>query len=263
MLAGEPSAAIKLASNIPVSGGTMTEQLHMSSIEGTYTRNFSATVEAVFPGIVELDRTAFYPMGGGQPADHGNLAWDGGKANVEDVRKKHRLRHMVEGDLPDVGATVNGTLDWERRHAHMRMHTSQHLVSAVVDQMHGARTVGNQIGDEKSRIDFLPLRLSPAQLSEVEAEANRYLAKDIPITITEADRSELEHDPLVRSNLSLLPASIKRLRVISIGSLDTCPCAGTHVRSTAEIGEVEFIKRDNKGSGKQRLTYTLKKPGSE
>ena len=68
---------------------------------------------------------------------------------------------------------------------------------------------------------------------------------------------------LVRSNLSLLPASIKRLRVISIGSLDTCPCAGTHVRSTAEIGEVEFIKRDNKGSGKQRLTYTLREPGSE
>ena len=241
----------------------MTEQLHMSSFEGTYTREFSATVEAVYPGIVELDRTAFYPMGGGQPSDHGRLAWEGGEASVEDVRKKHRLRHMVEGDLPEVGATVSGSIDWERRYSHMRMHTSQHLVSAVVDQMHGARTVGNQLYTDKARRDFLPLRLSPAQLSEVEAEANRYLAKDIPVTITEAERSELEQNPLVRSNLSLLPASIRRLRVISIGSLDTCPCAGTHVRSTAEIGEVEFIKRDNKGSGKQRLTYALRKPGSE
>ncbi|PXF18597.1 MAG: alanyl-tRNA editing protein [Methanobacteriota archaeon] len=238
----------------------MTEQLHMASFEGTYTRQFSAMVEAVHPGIVELDRTAFYPFGGGQPADQGKLQWEGGTARVEDVRKRNRLRHMVAGDLPEVGATVEGSIDWDRRYAHMKMHTSQHLVSAVVDQLHGARTVGNQLYADKARIDFQPLRLSPAQLSEVEAEANRYLAKDLPVTITEADRSELEQDPLVRSNLSLLPPSIRRLRVISIGNLDICPCAGTHVRSLGEIGEIEFTKRDNKGSGKQRLTYTLRDP---
>ncbi|MEO2237486.1 MAG: alanyl-tRNA editing protein, partial [Candidatus Poseidoniia archaeon] len=201
-----------------------------------------------------------YPFGGGQPADQGKLQWKGGAASVEDVRKRNRLRHMVAGDLPKVGATVEGSIDWDRRYAHMKMHTSQHLVSAVVDQLHGARTVGNQLYADKARIDFQPLRLSPAQLSEVEAEANRYLAKDLPVTITEADRSELEQNPLVRSNLSLLPSSIKRLRVISIGNLDICPCAGTHVRSLGEIGEIEFTKRDNKGSGKQRLTYTLRDP---
>lgn len=232
----------------------------MASFEGTYTRQFSATVEAVHPGIVELDRTAFYPMGGGQPADTGRLEWEGGAASVEDVRKRNRLRHMVAGDLPEVGTMVEGSLDWKRRYAHMQLHTSQHLVSAVVDQLHGARTVGNQLYADKARIDFQPLRLSPAQLSEVEAEANRYLAKDLPVTITEGERADLEQDPLVRSNLSLLPPSIRRLRVISIGNLDTCPCAGTHVRSTGEIGQIEFTKRDNKGSGKQRLTYALRDP---
>ncbi len=120
----------------------MTIQLHMNSHEGTYTKEFNAKVEATFPGIIELDKTAFYHLGGGQPADNGIICWDGGKVQVTDVRKKNRIRHFVDGELPEVGDAVEGKIDWERRYSHMRMHTSQPLVSAVVNELHGDDKVG-------------------------------------------------------------------------------------------------------------------------
>ena len=234
----------------------------MASHEGTYRKEFSAKVEATFPGIVELNRTAFYHLGGGQPADTGVLSWDQNKITVIDVRKKNRIRHMVEGDLPEVGTEVEGKLDWTKRYSHMQMHTSQHLVSAVVNESYGSDTVGNQIGQAKSRIDFKPLKLSVNQLNDLEDEVNTYIDKDLKVEISEKDRSELENNPDIRSSMSsglwkMLPSSVKRLRVISIGDIDVCPCAGTHVRSLSEIGKVKFIKKDNKGAQKLRLTYEL------
>ena len=234
----------------------------MTSHDGTYKRKFEAEVTAVFPGIVELDQTAFYHLGGGQPADTGTLTWDNGEGSVFDVRKKNRIRHMIHGDLPEVGSTVAGSIDWDRRYSHMKMHTSQHLVSAVVSENYGSDTVGNQIGGAKSRIDFKPLKLSNSDINMLQDEVNGYIKKDLKIDINEADRSDLENNPDIRSSMSsglwkMLPSSVKKLRVISIGDIDVCPCAGTHVRSLSEIGSVEFVKKDNKGAEKQRLTYIL------
>ena len=240
----------------------MTLQYHMDSHDGTYKKEFQSKVTAVYPGIVELEETAFYHLGGGQPSDKGTLNWEDGESIVYDVRKKNRIRHMVEGDLPEVGDSVNGKLNWDRRYTHMRMHTSQHLVSAIVSDLYGADTVGNQIGFDKSRIDFKPLKLSMNEIDDLIDRTNEYIAKDISVKISEANRSDLEGNPEIRSSMSsglwkLLPKSVTRLRVISIGEVDVCPCAGTHVRSLKEIGKVEFVRRDNKGAGKQRLTYTL------
>ncbi len=240
----------------------MTLQYHMDSHDGTYKKEFQSKVTAVYPGIVELEETAFYHLGGGQPSDKGTLNWEDGESIVYDVRKKNRIRHMVEGDLPEVGDSVNGKLNWDRRYTHMRMHTSQHLVSAIVSDLYGADTVGNQIGFDKSRIDFKPLKLSMNEIDDLIDRTNEYIAKDIRVKISEANRSDLEGNSEIRSSMSsglwkLLPKSVTRLRVISIGEVDVCPCAGTHVRSLKEIGTVEFVKRDNKGAGKQRLTYTL------
>ena len=240
----------------------MTLQYHMDSHDGTYKKEFQSKVTAVYPGIVELEETAFYHLGGGQPSDKGTLNWKDGESIVYDVRKKNRIRHMVEGDLPEVGNSVEGKLNWNRRYAHMRMHTSQHLVSAIVSDLYGADTVGNQIGSDKSRIDFKPLKLNMNEIDDLIDLTNEYIAKDISVNISEANRSDLEGNPEIRSSMSsglwkLLPKSVTRLRVISIGEIDVCPCAGTHVRSLKEIGKVEFVKRDNKGAGKQRLTYTL------
>ena len=240
----------------------MTLQYHMNSHDGTYKKEFQSKVTAVYPGIVELEETAFYHLGGGQPSDKGTLNWKDGESIVYDVRKKNRIRHMVEGDLPEVGDSVEGKLNWNRRYTHMRMHTSQHLVSAIVSDLYGADTVGNQIGLDKSRIDFKPLKLNMNEIDDLIDLTNEYIAKDISVNISEANRSDLEGNPEIRSSMSsglwkLLPKSVTRLRVISIGEIDVCPCAGTHVRSLKEIGKVEFVKRDNKGAGKQRLTYTL------
>tara|TARA_B100000609_G_scaffold165572_1_gene138326 strand:- start:475 stop:1191 length:717 start_codon:yes stop_codon:yes gene_type:complete len=234
----------------------------MDSHEGTYTKKFSARVEATFPGIVELDKTAFYHLGGGQPADCGFLNWDGGKALVNDVRKKNRIRHFTEGDSPEIGELVEGEIDWTRRYSHMRMHTSQHLVSAVVNELHNSDTVGNQIGAGKSRIDFKPLAVDQSEIEQIQEIVNDYISKDLKVKISEELRSNLENNKDIRSSMSsglwkTLPASVKKLRVISIGDIDVCPCAGTHVRSLREIGEVEFIKKKNKGSQKTRLTYKL------
>jgi len=234
----------------------------MNSHDGTYTKEFEAKVEATFPGIIELEKTAFYPLGGGQPADIGTISWNEGEATVTDVRKKNRIRHIVEGDLPEVGDLVNGNIDWSRRYSHMRMHTSQHLVSAVVNEVYGSDTVGNQIGQEKSRIDFKPLKINQSELNEIEDKVNDYISKDLEVTISEELRSNLENNPDIRSSMSsglwkMLPKSVTQLRVITIGDIDVCPCAGTHVKSLKEIGNVSFIKRDNKGAEKLRLTYNL------
>ena len=240
----------------------MTIQLHMDSHEGTYTRKFSAKVEASFPGIVELDKTAFYHLGGGQPADNGKIVWDGGEAVVNDVRKKNRIRHFIDGDLPEVGTIVEGELDWERRYSHMKMHTSQHLVSAVVNEIHGSDTVGNQIGGQKSRIDFKPLSVDQPQIDEIQNTVNDYISKNLKIKISEELRENLENNTDIRSSMSsgrwkMLPSSVKKLRVITIGDIDVCPCAGTHVKSLGEIGQVEFTNKKNKGSQKLRLSYKL------
>ena len=240
----------------------MTLQFHMESLDGTYKKEFEAEVTAIFPGIVELNQTAFYHLGGGQPADTGTLVWDEGLGKIFDVRKKNRIRHMIKGDLPDIGTTVKGSLDWERRYSHMRMHTSQHLVSAVVSERYGSDTVGNQIGVEKSRIDFKPLKLGNTELNMLQDEVNQVISKDLKISISESERSDLENNPEIRSSMSsglwkMLPSSITRLRVVKIGNIDVCPCAGTHVRSLSEIGDIEFLKKDNKGSEKIRLSYIL------
>ena len=240
----------------------MTLQYHMPSHDGTYTKEFEAKVTATYPEIVELEKTAFYPLGGGQPSDKGIMEWDNQKVEVVDVRKKTRIRHMVKGNIPDVGTTVKGTLDWNRRYSHMKMHTSQHLVSAVVNEIYKSDTVGNQIGEEKSRIDFKPLKLDKGQISEVEAKVNDYISEDLEVNISEELRSNLENNPDIRSSMSsglwkMLPKSVTKLRVITIGDIDVCPCAGTHVKSLKEIGKVSFVKKDNKGSQKQRLTYVL------
>jgi len=220
----------------------------------------TSTIESPEGPVVELDRSAFYPLGGGQPSDKGFLSWDVQEAQIKIVRKKHRVRHFLEpgSPLPPTGTSVEAILDWGRRYAHMRMHTAQHVVSAVVDEVHEGRTVGNQIGAASSRIDFAPLRLDPEQLAQLEEKINATLAQDLPVSIQTLSREQLEaKSHLVRADLERLPPQVNQLRVIAIGELDLCPCAGTHVRSTVEIGQVKFTKRDNKGAGKQRLTYVL------
>ncbi len=237
-----------------------TELLYMRDIEGNYIREFDARVMERGPGWVVLDKTAFYPLGGGQPSDTGRLIFESGEVRVREVQKRAGVRHLIDGDIPPEIGFLRGILDWAPRHAHMRMHTAQHILSGVVFDDFKARTVGNQIHADHSRIDFAPAAFTEKDLKAIEERVNGLLARGVAVTVREEDRSTLEKRICAeRANLDLLPRSVKRLRIIEIGDIDTCPCAGTHVRSTSEIGRMNIYKRENKGKETERITYTLDK----
>lgn len=235
----------------------MTEVLYMKDIEGNYIKEFDAKVVKKKDNYVVLDRSAFYPLGGGQPSDTGVLKWPGGESRVAEVQKKGIIKHIISGELPE--GDVHGVLDWDKRYAHMKMHTAQHVISGVVYDLYNARTVGNQIHADHSRVDFHPISLSEEDLKTIEKASNEVIRRNAPVKIYEEERESLEKrtDPQ-RSNLDLIPSSIKNLRIVEIEGFDVCPCAGTHVRSTEELGTLEIIKKENKGKERERIIYTLK-----
>jgi misacylated tRNA(Ala) deacylase len=236
----------------------MTELLYMKDIDSNYIREFDANVVERGFDYVVLDRTAFYPLGGGQPSDTGSLVWPGGRAEVKEVTKKDGIRHHLVQNPDIVPESVHGVLNWEMRYAHMRMHTAQHIVSGVVYDLYKARTVGNQLYHDRSRIDFAPIKFTDEMIAEVERKCNEILASGAKVEISTITRAELERNvDAQRANLDLLPKSVQELRVVRIEQYDVCPCAGTHVRSLAELGKVKIVRRENKGKDRERLTYEL------
>jgi len=240
----------------------VTEKLWMDSIEACYETEFSATVQAIEEDKVILDRTLFYPIGGGQNWDLGKLTWDGGESEVSEVRGRDEVHHRLETvENLQVGETIEGSIDWQRRHAHMRMHTAQHLVSGIVYEMfHGTRTVGNQIHHDRSRIDFNPIKFEDEMLNRVIDQTNSVIESGLDVECIIMTREEINRImPPDRTNMDLLPSSVKQLRVVRIGEdVDLCPCAGTHVRNLSEIGEVRLLGKKSKGKGTQRVSYTLR-----
>ncbi len=239
----------------------MTEVLYMKDIDSNYVKEFDAKVlERGFDYVV-LDKTAFYSLGGGQPSDTGWLTWPGGKAEVREVTKKEGVRHHLVQNPDTVPDEVRGVLNWDRRYAHMRMHTAQHIVSGIVYDLCKARTVGNQLYHDRSRIDFAPVKFTDEMIAEVERKCNEVLSSGAKVEICTADREAIERDvDAQRANLDLLPKSVRELRVVRIEQHDLCPCAGTHVRSLSEIGRVKIVKKENKGKDRERITYELVSP---
>ncbi len=234
----------------------MTEILYMPDIESNYIREWDAEIIKQKDDYIVLDKTAFYAEGGGQPTDTGWLEWSGGKARVIMVTKKGIIKHHIEGELPE--GKVHAILDWDRRFGHMRMHTAQHIVSGVVYDEFQARTVGNQLYHDKARVDFHPVKFTDEDLRLIEEKSNAIIARNIDVTVSNILRSDLEaRVSEERSNLDLIPKSVNNLRVIEVPDFDICPCAGTHVRSTKELGQVKIIKKDNKGKQRVRITYVL------
>ncbi|MFW3146655.1 MAG: alanyl-tRNA editing protein [Thermoplasmatota archaeon] len=243
----------------------MTELLYMDTVNDCYIKDFEAEVVGVEEGehpAIMLDRTAFYPLGGGQPNDIGKIRWKSGSCKVVEVVKKNRIKHFIQGDIPSVGERVMGELDWEMRYAHMRMHTAQHLLSALIWNRFRASTVGNQIHADYSHIDFHPAEFSMEDLKDIEREVNEMIKKDEPVIVDHLPREEvtsrIENE---RVDLSRLPSFIKELRTVYIGEsgdIDICPCAGTHVRRLSELKGIEIIKRKSKGQDKIRVQYKLR-----
>jgi misacylated tRNA(Ala) deacylase len=242
----------------------MTEQLHLTD---AYLTEFTATVTGVDEGErrVALDRTAFYATGGGQPNDTGNLRWsvDGGEttASVVDVRKVgtevwHRL---ADGEpLPEVGAGVTATLDWERRHQLMRTHTAMHLLCGVIWNEYGTAVTGGNMEPLGGRMDFefdpLPEGFGP----RIEELVNAEIAADRPIEVSFLDRDVALADPdLIRTKVNLIPEVVTEIRVVDIVGLDRQADGGTHVRSTGEVGHFSVVKTESKGKGNKRIRIAL------
>ncbi len=226
---------------------------------------FSATVTEATAEYVLLDGTYFYPEGGGQPADRGTLSWDGGRADVTDVRKDHgEIRHGIErleGEPPAEGTTVEGRIDGSRRDRLRRMHTAQHVVSRIVLDRDGAGTAGNQVGPERSRIDFEPASFDASDLEAIEERANDVIGRDLAVEKENRSRETVEATvDEGRALLDLIPASVDPLRVVEIEGFDMCPCGGTHVSRLGEIGRIEIVDRHSKGEDVERIEFELREP---
>ena len=232
-----------------------------------YGRDAGATVVSSGPEGVVLDRTLFYARAGGQPGDSGTLRWakpDGSyaEAKVAEALKgpDNTVLHTLPEDAPrpEPGTHVVASIDWERRHRHMRMHTTLHLLCAV---MPGIYATGNQIGAEKSRLDFdLP---EPPPKEWLTMQLNALIAADHPVGERWIEEAELDRNPgLVRTLSVQPPRGAGQIRLVRIGSeeslVDLQPCGGTHVRSTREIGAVEVTKLESKGKQNRRVHIVLK-----
>jgi len=234
----------------------------MGNIEGNYIKEFDAIVIKNKKDYICLDKTAFYPLGGGQPSDIGVLEWNDKKSEVKEVIKKgDTIKHIIKGELPPVGTKVHATLDWHRRYSHMKMHTAQHIISGIVfDEYNKARTVGNQIHADYSRVDFNPASFTEKNLEDIVNKFNKIIEQNLPVKIYEEERESLEKRvDQQRCNLDLLPKFITKLRIVEIQGFDICPCAGTHVKNTNEITKIDKTKKERKGKDTDRIIYSLSK----
>jgi misacylated tRNA(Ala) deacylase len=225
-----------------------------------YLRTFDARVEEVTPdGGLVLDRTVFYPTGGGQPHDLGSITWEGGSASVVEVRKDGpQVIHRIEGNLPAVGAAVQGEIDWDRRYALMRHHTALHSMSGVIFQLYGATVTGGQMYPDRARMDFLLPDLSADRLAAIEARTNTLLAEGHPVSVRFLPRAEAFQIPdLIRTRVNLIPEGIEAIRVVNIEGIDQQADGGTHVANTREVGRVRIAGSENKGKGNKRLAIVL------
>ena len=222
-----------------------------------YLKETDATVTALDERGVRLDRSIFYPTGGGQPGDTGLLRWDGGEARIVDSLKADGgdVLHVLAPDAPRpaVGATVHGLLDWERRYLHMRMHTALHIMSAVIK----GNVTGGQVGADKSRLDFNLEGEVPAK-EWVTGEVNRLIALDRPVVPQWITDDELNARPELVKTMSVRPPmGAGRIRLLAIEGVDLQACGGTHVARTGEIGRVECTKIENKGKMNRRFVIAL------
>jgi misacylated tRNA(Ala) deacylase len=224
-------------------------------------REWDANVLDSSPDGIVLDRSAFYPGGGGQPPDHGTLLWGGVQTRIVGVRRGDDLVLVpAEGDpLPPVGTAVRGAVEDERRTALMRTHSGLHLLSGVVYRDFGSLVTGGNMEPLEARMDF-NLPEVPEGFKERVAEAcAAEVAADRAIEVGSLPRAEAfaRHPDLIRTAQDLLPPDLEVVRIVDIVGLDTQADGGTHVASTSQIGRIEVVKVESKGKGFRRLRVRL------
>ena len=221
--------------------------------EDPYLRACEATIVSVHEGAVELDRTVFYPLGGGQSGDSGKI----GNWRVVDTRKGatgDAVLHILEpGASPTVGQKLEVSIDWERRHRLMRYHTALHLLGSVVK----APVTGGRIGDDKAHLDF-DIEMEKLIKDEIEARLNELASSPIQTQVTWITDAELDARPdLVRTMSVAPPRGEGRVRLLEIPGVDLQACGGTHVKNTAEIGKLSVARIRSEGKRNKRITLVF------
>lgn len=230
----------------------MSEALYL---EDHYLREWDAKVVSANGKFIVLDKTAFYPKGGGQP-------WDEGTIN--DFRVIYvgkfcgEISHQVDREGLNAGDVVKCGLDWDRRYKLMRMHSAAHVLSAVFMKEGGAKITGGELGLDKSRDDFGMEEFSKEIVEDYVRKANEIVKRDLPVKTYYMSREEvLAHPELIKLEKGL-PEGIERLRIVEIEGLDAQPDGGTHVKSLGEIGEIRIVDVVNKGKNNRRVYFTVK-----
>lgn len=227
-------------------------------LETPYEKQFEAEIISVEENTLKLSQSLFYPTSGGQPGDTGTLNAANQNLQITTTRKDKEtgeVIHVLEEGcaLPQVGEKVTGEIDWETRYKHMRMHTTMHLLCALIE----GDATGGQIGAEKSRLDF-NVPAAAYDKEDLTTKINELIAGDHPISTSWITDEELEANPgLIRTMSVKPPMGTGKVRVVQIGTddnrIDYQPCGGTHVKSTAEIGKVRISKIENKGKQNRRF----------
>ena len=235
----------------------MQEKLHMTRHPGINPPQFEANIVGITDSALFLSQSYCYPRGGGQPGDTGKIIKaDGEISDYTEVLPGEMIAHPIENPLNfEIGEEILCQIDSERRNAHTMMHTSQHIVSALAEDIWGAETVGNQLGAIQSRIDLLFDDKSIFDPVELVNAVNMVLSSSTSVNIHKWDRNKiLDHDQMRHTKfLHKIPGDI--LRVVEIEGVDLCPCAGTHVSNTSIIPTLRYIGKKNKGKGRLRLAF--------
>lgn len=234
----------------------MTELLYQTD---AYVQEFSAVVSGIQEdeNAVLLDRTAFYPGGGGQPADNGKLvAADGTEYPI--TKCKRGNLHIIDGTLPAVGTEVTGILNWERRYQLMRTHTAMHILCGVVWRDYGASVTGGNMDPLKGRMDFEFERMQKELVQEIEEKINTEVHAERDLEVAILPREEAFQIPdLIRTKINLLPEGILEVRTVEIKGLDLQADGGTHVKNTREVGQIRITNYKSKGGINKRIYIEL------
>lgn len=221
-----------------------------------YRSEFDGKVIQVDGNHIILDQTAFNPRGGGLVSDLGAL---GGSSISEVIKENEEVIHLVnDGGRFKVGETVHGVIDWDRRYKIMKMHTTAHILCAIVNRETGALITGNQINPDESRIDFSLNEFDREKLSSYTEMANDVVNRGIDIKTYFMKREDALATPGLVKLANAMPPSVSELRIVQIGDVDTQADGGVHVANTREIGEIVVQRAENKGKSNRRLYFSLR-----
>ena len=225
----------------------------------SYLKESPATVVSVKDGkYVILDRTIFYPKGGGQPYDTGKIVKDDAVYKVIYVGKfSGEISHEVDHAGLKAGDSVHCSLNWERRYKLMRSHTAAHVFASLLNQGTCALITGNQLEEDHVRFDFSLEKYDRTILEEYVAKANKLFAADIPVKWYELPREEAMKIPGVVKMAHAFPPDLPKLRIVEIVGVDKQADGGTHVKNLKEVGKIELIKTENKGKHNRRIYFKL------